>query len=97
MSKKQYIPDQTDLEMLLLISQGGGRCWYLARTFEMSKPAISQRMVRLQDIGLILIKSSGKNKSAEAKDYHLTDTAQEILQSTNVLFQIRVLQLRLGT
>jgi Mn-dependent DtxR family transcriptional regulator len=97
MSKKQYIPDQTDYQMLLLISMGGGRCWYLARTFQISKPAISQRMIKLQEIGLIMIRSDGKNRSTESKDYHLTDIANDILQSTNVLFQLRILGLKSST
>jgi len=86
---RQYIPDQTDLEMLLLISQGGGKCAYLAAVFEMSKSAVSQRMIKLQDFGLIEIHD--KSQRSEARDYELTTLGAEIIQTTKVAFQLQML------
>jgi DNA-binding HxlR family transcriptional regulator len=88
------IPDKTDLEMMLLISQGGGQCWYLAQTFEYSKSRISQRMLRLQEWGLVQYTQKSTRQTKDKRDYELTTQGQELIQSISVYFQYYLLNLK---
>ncbi len=86
------IPDKTDLEMMLLISEGGGRCWYLAQTFEYSKSNITQRIQKLVEWGLVAV--IDKSQSKDKRDYELTEKGREIIQSINVHFQFQMLVIK---
>lgn len=86
------IPDKTDLEMMLLISQGGGQCWYLAQTFEYSKSNITQRIQKLVEWGLVAV--IDKSQSKDKRDYELTEKGREIIQSINVHFQFQMLVIK---
>jgi DNA-binding HxlR family transcriptional regulator len=88
------IPDKTDLEMMLLISQGGGQNWYLAQTFEYSKARISQRIQKLQDWGLVRYTDKSTSQSKDKRDYELTEQGQEIIQSISVHFQFHMLTIK---
>lgn len=92
MATKYSTPDHIDQLILLLIEAGGGQCWYLSDVFGISRPAITQRVLRLVDYGLIT--STNKQKEKDKRDYVLTPLGKEIVTVDKVRFQVEMLKLK---
>lgn len=85
-------PDYIDHLILLMIGSGGDTCNYLSTTLGRGKSSISERIQKLEKIGLV--KSRDAKQTKQYRHYALTHEGEKEVDINHVLFSIRMLQRR---
>lgn len=84
--------DEFDMMILRFCSLGAGSCTRLAYSLGIEKPSVTERVKKLQEMGLINILD--KKKQWEYRFYEITPQGEALVRGSDLFMDIHFLTLR---